>query len=232
MKKDNKQIYKLRSTKVDEMLDDSKHRLEYGIESVNHLYGLYHGPQGKKEKGAPLQIKQDILRAMVVIAGAALDATIKGIVKSCYYELVTHEEDVRSEAAKMIHRDVLKKLDDHGEMLAGAMLSKDLKEGLIDLVIEDITGESLQSTSKLIEVAKKLCVDKQIQINKRELNEAFIARNQIIHEMDLETSAKKKWDRRRRNKKDMAKYAEAMLNIADDFIQKVDARLKACKAKH
>ncbi len=227
MKKGN-QIYVLKSGSVHNMLEDSKHRLQYGIESVNHLYALYHGPAGKKVQGAPPQKDQDILRAMVVIAGAALDATVKSIIENSYHWLVDHDDLVRSEAAKTIHRVALKKLDEKGEKFASLMLADRLKQALVDLVVADVTRESLQSTKKLKEVAERLGIQSDLKINESEqkLNAAFIARNQIVHEMDLETETERRWNRRRRGKDEMARYAKVLLDIADKFIQKIDARLK------
>lgn len=197
--------------------------LEYGIESVNSLFFRY--MNRGKVVGAPLHVDQDLLRAMVVMAGTSLDATTKQLIKGSLPKLISINIDARDKSLEHIYRQVLRGLGDkgsRGKELAGALLSDSASEYFVQLIIDDITGDSLQNIDGLNKVAEYMGVRKLKDQDK--IREAFETRNQIVHEMDAKTKGSG-ITRRKRKKDMMRRHAKNLLGAAIHFMKSVDAEL-------
>ncbi|MCX5650667.1 MAG: hypothetical protein NTU45_04685 [Planctomycetota bacterium] len=197
-----------------------------GIRSVNSLAGLYATAQKARGGGAPTHEEQDLLRAMVVMSGAALDATLKRAIRDCLAKLTKCNSKAREEATKHIKRRILSSLDGRGgERLAQVMLSDNPRDEVVGFVIDDTTGDSLQSKDEVLKVVQLLGLEK-VPIDG--LQDAFETRNQIIHEMDA-VDAEKKGDKRRRQRKQetMTVHARSLLAVAAEILGRIDAATNA-----
>lgn len=200
--------------------------LVYGIDSVNSLADLHRRSTAAKGAGAPTHEVQDLLRAMLVMAGATLDATLKKVVNDALPQAVSRSEDARKTAEDHINKQVLRVLDSQGgSRLATALLSDSPREVLTGYIIDDLTGGSLQSYEEVRRVASYLGIaDYKPPAG---LKEALHARNQIIHEMDmLPPDSKSIRKRRPRKRADMCRLAKVLLDVASDFLHHTDGILK------
>lgn len=208
-------------------LQNSARILKHGIESARSLQTLYDKLQKNRAGGAPTHEEQDLLRAMVVFAGAAMDATVKRIIADCLPVLIQRNEQSRGEASKFLSRNILKKLDDDKtlQVLARALLSPEPHSELTDQIIRKATGDSLQSYDELCKAARLLGVSEH-DIPKKDLVEAIAVRNRIIHEMDVTEATRPGEKRRQQRKRDeMRAHAKALSVAANYFIVEVDKLL-------
>lgn len=196
-----------------------------GIHSVNSLAGLYAAAQKQRGGGAPTHEEQDLLRAMVVMSGAALDATLKRAIRDCLTKLTKCNAKAREEATKHIKRRILGSLDKTGgDRLAQVLLSDNPRDELVGFVIADTTGDSLQSKDEVLKVVQLLGLE---MMSIDGLQEAFETRNQIIHEMDAIEVAKKGHKRRRQRKKEaMTAHARSLLAVAASILGRIDDAMK------
>jgi hypothetical protein len=158
---------------------------------------------------------------MVVLAGAALDATTKRIIRDALQDIVVRVPSSLVEARKFVKRQLLENLSAKGgDYLAEALLSESPRKRVVEFAIEEITGDSLQSVEQLEKASRFLGVN----VGAPALKPAFEARNQIIHEMDatLGTAGKK---RRQRKRKEMWTFAKVLLGAASELLRKVDEQL-------
>jgi hypothetical protein len=201
--------------------------LEYGIQSTNSLAELYDRLTKKRGPGAPTHEDQDLLRAMLVMAGATLDIVVKTIVRDTLHVVVAKNRGARSKACDYVHRRLLKTIEDRGgQRLAEALLSESPQAAIVDFIIDDITGGSMQSVDQLQQAAAYLGLE-NFQVAP-EVRDALTARNQIVHEMDaIEEEPGGKGSRRRRQRKklEMRDWAKALLQVAANLCGALDKAL-------
>ena len=201
-----------------------------GIDSVNNLWSLYGAGTARGKGGAPTHEHQDLLRAMVVMAGAALDATAKRVIADSLYPLVERNEGSRTEAQKHVKRSVLGELEKGStDRLAEALLADSPRRRIVEFIIADLTGGSLQSVEQLRKATALLGLGSEFaKGNAKELKDAFEARNQIVHEMDAlkaAPAARGKKRRRQRKKDEMFGFAKSLLEAAHELVEGVDGLL-------
>ncbi|MGC8742245.1 MAG: hypothetical protein ACP5UB_12465 [Candidatus Sumerlaeaceae bacterium] len=141
-------------------LNQAHSLLEYGRSSLTSLADLYAERTKKRGPGAPTHEEQDLLRAMVVMAGAALDATLKRVLTDAYDAVLNTNDSAREKAAEHLHRHILKRLSEpDGKMLATALLSDDPRRKLLEQIVEDVASRSLQSVEEIDRVRQYLGLD-------------------------------------------------------------------------
>jgi hypothetical protein len=99
----------------------------------------------------------------------------------------------------------------------------DPRSALIEHYVAELTGDSLQSSAQLFKTAHSLGLpDSKLRKNKDRLDQFFKARNQIIHELDLQHTAKQ-GDSSRRPRRLKATRDDCSLVFAtgQDFIDAV-----------
>jgi hypothetical protein len=183
-------------------------------------------------KGTPTDEEQDLLRAMLVFASAGLDSVAKQLIKDCLLALVGASLEVRVAFQRFVEKRVSGRASDEGaaigvdaRFIAAALLAPDTTEHLVDQLAADLTAGSLQSLEELKRVAIFLAADpKRIDSKSEGLREAFHARNQIIHEMDIDFSMKNR-NRFSRTRDTMVKNTNALLDVTKDLLAAVDACL-------
>lgn len=207
---------------------------QYAVESANSLWLAYH--LTRSARGSPGGIttyqEQDILRAMVVAAASGLDAALKQLIEESIPSLIILSDPVREEFEKFARRHLQAEDTDAAvvspKILARILTSSDPQKRLIGDYVYDVTGESLQSANQLLGVCKKLGVDANKAIgNVQELKEVFAARNQMIHELDIDLGSSTR-KRRNRSQPKMQKYAERLLGVTRAIIADVDGRIGSC----
>ena len=196
----------------------AKSILEYAHVTASSLLDAFEEWRGGP--GAPTHKEQDLLRAMLVFAGAGLDSSVKQAARDCLPALARNSDETRGELEKFIE----KKIQEGGHrFLAQLLLHSNTEDEAITRFVNHSTDSSLQSAEELHRICKSLGVQGMTKkIN--DLRPAFKARNAIIHEMDMNFSAKNR-NRRSRRREQMVIWTNQMLEVADLIVDKVDARI-------
>lgn len=202
----------------------------YSAASLLQAFELARASRGKP-RGMTTDQEQDILRAMLVMSAAGLDASLKQIIRDALPELATREYAVQQGFEKFVRQS-----------LAGADVESDAASGLkflarvlstpspywraVDEYIRDLTGDSLQSAEQVLSAVAALGLDHQkMGFSIQDLKVIFKVRNQIIHELDIDLGG----ERRKRNirgRDDMVGYADTLLNTTASIILGVDKKCR------
>jgi len=182
-------------------------------------------------QGSPTDEEQDLLRAAVVFAGAGLDSCLKHLIRDSMRSLIDRDEAVHGELEKFTQRTIRGTADAaevNTRTLASLLVSKTPREDIIDLYIESLTGSSLQSAAQVRAVLNALGVDpKDVNFNVDSIGPIFLARNKIIHEMDIDLSGgvgRRK--RQSRTKPAMQKYVDQLLGLGEAIVKTVENRVR------
>ena len=93
------------------------------------------------------------------------------------------------------------------------------------LLIEELTSQSLQSKEALFHVASYFDIPhKEIKDPSEKLSNVFVARNQIVHEMDIDFTQKKR-NRRSRSVETMQNHTQEIFLVSKAFLRGVDSRI-------
>lgn len=202
--------------------------LEHSVDSANSLWAAYDLARVNrgKPRGITTDQEQDLLRAMVVAAASGLDACLKRLIRDCLPDLVKESGDVHD----AFERFVARHLQSGEGIISAKLLAKTLAAGdaqrhLIEQYVYDLTGDSLQSADQLMKTCSALGADPKACIGDvTEVRKIFAARNQMIHELDMNLDHPIR-KRRVRTQADMKGYAERLLVISRAIVSDVDGRV-------
>lgn len=197
----------------------AKSILEYAHVTASSLLEAFHG--SLDGPGAPTDEKQDLLRSMLVFAGAGLDSSIKQATRDCLPVLARDSEETRGELEKFIEREI--RTGGSQQFLVRLLLHSNAEDEAITAFVNDQTNGSLQS----VEALKRICNILGVQAPTKKINDlrpAFNARNAIIHEMDMDFSAINR-NRRSRTQDQMVIWTNQMLEVAGLIVDELDARI-------
>lgn len=205
--------------------------LSYAVASIDSMLEIYEIVTASRGRGAPTTEEQDLLRAIIMFAGAGLEAVIKQIVQDGLFSLAGKSAVTHAELQKFVARQLVRKSKDGdvgvdaNELAALIVAPTSARSAAIERWKQAIAGDSLQSFGKLQEVLKCLGVA-DLHLNKNAIDAAFEARNRIIHEMDMNLSHPTR--KRTTHKRDVViAQAKLLLKIASDIMVKVDVTLAA-----
>jgi hypothetical protein len=180
--------------------------------------------------GASTDAEQDLLRAMLAFATAGLDATLKQITRECLPILLDAKpaagEDAKVESGLrtfLARRSATADGPDY-KLLAEIITSRDPRAEAANMWIEDLTSHSLQSRAAALTVCNSLGLDGG-GIFPVTLKEVFDARNQIVHEMDLNPGEANNRSRRQRREGPMIELTQRAFTAAERFLRAVEDRL-------
>lgn len=190
------------------------------------------------KQGAPTDEEQDLLRAMVVFAGAGIDAMTKQLIRDTLPVMVEKLPIARERIEKLVARHLRRggdtRVDDDSESvdvinpqrMARILLADDPRSGLLELIVGDLTAGSLQSAQELYRVMNYLGLKPDsLGANESELREVFACRNRLIHEMDVNFEHPNR-NRSSRSRSTMTKYAEILLRASSRILSGVDEQLE------
>jgi len=162
---------------------------------------------------------------MLVMAGAALDATVKEIVRKGLPLLLTNSDEVLKAVSDRFQRDILAGFEKKGiDALTQILLSPDSQNESINYVIKSVTKGSMQNHEALYRVVTVLLPTSKVKYER--LKDAFSARNQIVHEMDATPDSDSR-NRRQRSRTKMETWAKQLLKAGVDVLNNVDKSLPA-----
>ena len=206
---------------------------KHSVESANALWAAYDLARVSrgKPRGITTDQEQDILRAMLIAAASGLDATLKQLLRECLPTLLSRTAELTQAFEKFTQRHLqggeLDVSSVSAKVLAKLLVAKDPQKQLVEHYVYELTGDSLQSTDQLHKACAALGVDsKPIFGELKSLKAIFDARNQMIHELDMNLgSANRK--RRVRSQADMKSFTERLLSISGSIVREVNGRVVA-----
>jgi len=181
-------------------------------------------------RGALTDEEQDLLRAMLVTAASGLDSMVKRLILAVLPPLCDYDEDVLTK----FQEHVVKKLKgdvqgnttaDAAKFLARVLTDGCPRETLIEDYVYELTGSSMQSASQLYKAANALGIGDDF-ICRTTLTPIFSARNQIIHELDINFEEARR-NRRSRRKGRMIKSTNQLLALSEVFYLRCEEKLFA-----
>jgi hypothetical protein len=205
---------------------------EYTHISVSSLIVAFDDAKAKRgnPRGVLTDQEQDILRAALVMSCAGVDAVLKQAIRDSLEALLEKDKAVREGFEKFIHKrisgesDVLE-LAGGAKFLASILAEREPRKRLIEDYIKALTGDSLQSADEVFRTVSALGLDpKAMKLDIPKLKEIFGIRNKIIHELDIDLSAKSR-KRRVRSQSDLLENADFILRTTRSIVEAVGARL-------
>jgi len=203
----------------------------YAHDTAKSLLAGFNSLGAARGRGAPSDEQQDLLRAMLMFAGAGLDACAQQVVRDALPQLVTSHDDARKAligfAARRLRRET--ESDTAGidaRFLAELLIGKP-EENLIEALIDELTGSSMQSVDELKRVASHLGVigDKSLVKAIDGTREAFRVRNRIAHDMDIKITPGRGRNRTQRARADMVRDTNNLLEVAEALGEAVQRAL-------
>lgn len=169
--------------------------------------------------------EQDILRAMLVMACAGLDSALKQLIRDCLPLVVKASPDAEAELEKFTERQIRGE-DEFGtnvKYLAHVLAGSSPYSRVIESYIDALTGDSLQSAEQLFKAIAALGISASaIGLDKKTYQPIFVARNQIIHELDIDLDGQQR-KRNIRGVDDMIEWADMILGLTRRIIESTDA---------
>jgi len=187
--------------------------------------------KAKKAKGSPTDEESDMLRAMLVFAGAGLDAMTKQLFRDALPLLVDLDEAVANELEKFVSRQIKGENDilpsaTGASFLAKVLVAPNSQEHLLDQYIQSLTGGSMQSVAELRRASNALGIrSKVFKTSEKQVQAIFHIRNQIVHDLDI-NFAEARRNRHIRRIKDMISYSNVLLAIGESILANVSNKFK------
>lgn len=195
------------------------------------LLDVFDKPAGKlRTPGNPSDTEQDLLRAMLLFAGAGLDSTVKQLLKDVLPDAIDTIDAAHGAFTDYLSNSMTKRTAGTDiidtDFIAEAFASATPRVSLISKYVEHTVSGSLQSVDEFLKVAAIFSLEpKDLECDPHKLRTVFQARNHIAHEMDAEFNERR--SRRQRARQDMVSKSNMLIEITGTFIKKVGDRLAA-----
>lgn len=199
--------------------------LKHTRSTVESFFEAFDERQGRRGRGAPTDHDYDLLRAMLVFACAGLDSMVKHTIRDALPAVIDRVDKAEDNFREFVE----KKLPTEGR-LAARMLSRILtarnpRGALVEELVRDLTGQSLQSKAQLLRAGSFFDLPSGELVDDMALfDDIFGARNQIVHEMDIDFSQLRR-NRAPRPKQEMVDFTKEVLACAAKFLSGVDGKL-------
>jgi hypothetical protein len=181
--------------------------------------------KARNAHGTPTDEEQDLLRAMLLFATAGLDSMVKQLITDTLPEIIERDKGAAENFKQYIERRLEKNERLDRRFLADIIADAHPRKRMIQILVEDLTSRSLQSTEQLLKTAAFFNIPSNtITANPGVLTNIFSARNQIAHEMDVDFQQSNR-SRRPRAKAIMDKFTNEIFKTAEHFLVEVDKKL-------
>ena len=178
--------------------------------------------KGRNAREAVTDKDQDLLRAMLTFACAGLDSLVKQLIKDALPDVINCNEAAEQTFRTDIERRIRRGEEIDHRLLADVLTRQRPRDRLIEILVSDLTSQSLQSKDQLLRVGSFFDIQSNsITNDPNRLAGIFTARNQIVHEMDISTDG----NRRSRTKQDMVAAANEIFRVSKVFLEEVDHKL-------
>jgi hypothetical protein len=180
--------------------------------------------QDRNAQGAPTDLEQDLLRAMLVFACSGLDSMIKQLIRDALPQVINKNEGAEQQFKAFIKKRLGNDPKFSAEFIAMAVTSRQPRDSALSWFIDEVSHDSLQSKDQIFQVAAIFDIpSNNVHPKPSELAEVFRARNRIIHELDIDfTGTNRK--RVPRKMDDMKHNVETIFQTAAAIMSEVDQR--------
>jgi hypothetical protein len=222
--------------------EDSQFYSEFSIigktvDAVNSFHYVYRSWRTGAKGGPSTHEQQDLYRAMLIFACAGLDIFVKQLIRTKLPKLISADKKAESKFKEHVRRGLNKDDKEVLNTVALALIDRNPREVFLADYLESMTSDSLQSVDELFKVSEASGLDTKtiFDTEKRNLlRDAFIVRNQIIHEMDIVVAhdpTKKTGHRTRRQRRAdvMEKHTRAILDLAQELFNAYKQRFEEFK---
>ncbi len=202
-------------------------------QTASELLDLFDNPGGqKREPGNPSNTDQDLLRSMLIFAGAGLDAAIKQLIKEAFPDIAENDEAVRTKVVEHFSKHLARSETASTKDLVRWLFEEKPRTAMINDLIKELTSDSLQSKTQIEKVIDYLKLDRKtiLSVSDSTLKATFDARNMIIHELDVDFSKRPRQGQRtrtQRQRSNMVEFTNAVFGIAAGFLNEVNTKLSS-----
>lgn len=167
---------------------------------------------------------------MLVFAGAGLDSMIKQLVRDALPLTIDRAKGAEENLKVFISKRLARQDTLDPRFLSSVLASRDPRDVLVSALVDDLVSQSLQSKDQVLRVASYFDIPSAVlATDLRLLERIFRARNEIVHEMDVDFAQTNR-NRRPRRKTEMIRYTTEILRLANAFLIEVDHGLSKAPA--
>lgn len=160
-----------------------------------------------------------------MFASSGLDSMIKQLVTDALPDVIDLHVGAQDQFRKFVERRLSKGDGPDYAFVAGVMADANPRHRLVEELVKDLTSRSLQSVEEVLKVGSYFDIrSEDIIPDIPSTREIFSARNQIVHEMDIDFDRSNR-NRRPRKVRDMKAKTTAVFEMAQRFLVAVDSRL-------
>lgn len=190
-------------------------------QSLFETFGLIRETQGAR--GAPTDQQQDILRSMLVLALAGLDAAVKRLVEDTVPLLSQFSEATEAAISEFAERRLTSEQGTRSARYLVKLLRAESSSDTLELdFVDELTAGSMQSVEQLLRVCDVLGIKSQeLDRTVLALRSAFRTRNEIIHEMDINFAPRNR-NRTSRTRAAMVAETNRVLETGKAVVEAVD----------
>jgi hypothetical protein len=179
-------------------------------------------------------LSENQIRAMLVFASAGLDSMVKHLIEDALPVIIKEDALARERLRDFVEDRIKKDEQPDYRILARVFVADNPLDEMIALLVSHLTDNSLQSVDQLLRVASFFAIEASAIIsNPKSLRQVFQIRNEIIHEMDIDSSILLEvrpdfsLDLKPRDRDDMVAATNQLLAAAGAFLVAVEAKLTA-----
>jgi hypothetical protein len=198
---------------------------ETGRQTSASLFAMYQSFTGEGDK-------DDLLRAMLLFACSTFDSVGKRLTEDCLEELIDKEEGGAQEQFEdFVKRNISK---DPASVLSKVLTRQNYRQGLINLLIKEIKGSSLQSYEQLGRLTSYFGIKTDDVISIQDAKSIFEARNKITHEMDIIVASEPTGNsaqKKSRAEGELKDFTEKILYACKNLVEEVHKKIHEPRAE-
>jgi hypothetical protein len=181
--------------------------------------------KARNAKGTPTDEEQDLLRAALVFSTAGMDSMVKQLVRDALPTVVDQVPGAQAMFTQFIERQIIRRDDENSNrLLAEVLADRSPRAKLVELLVYNLTSGSLQSHEEVMRTAAHFDIpSSQLVPDVTTLKEVFGARNQIVHEMDVDFQQPNR-NRRPRTRATMIALTNEVFRLSQTFLGEADGR--------
>ncbi|MEL6797615.1 MAG: HEPN domain-containing protein [Planctomycetota bacterium] len=213
-------------------LTASSHVYDYALSTCQSVLDRFDADTAARGVGKPNTSEQDLLRSAIVFAASGLDSCLKYAIRDSLEELIQVDDHCKAKFEEFVDRRLKNAVEGSSSArrdIARTLVQPDPRPYWIESMIRSLVGDSLQSVDELVKLLNTLGLSttlKQVKDRSARLKNVFHARNQIIHELDVDFTKQQK-RRRSRKRPEAIEAAVDLLSVARKSLEEIDLKLES-----
>ena len=162
---------------------------------------------------------------MLIFTSAGLDSMVKHLVQDALPAVIKRDAGARERLQAFVEDQLKGDERPDYRLLAKFLVAESPIDGMASELVSTLRANSLQSAEQMFRVASYFNLEPaDICNNVNYLKQIFRARNEIVHELDINFDRANR-NRRSRTRDVMIAQTNELLSVAETFLAAVDARL-------